>query len=78
MKRLLDALEELFSHHRDNFDRQLYTPIGLCIGATLEKVSTLLGDVGPQRIMSEAEVRFAIADPIIEMVCNCWGYQVTK
>ena len=29
-------------------------------------------------IHTEAELRFAIADPIVEMICDCWGYQVRK
>ena len=74
-----EALREMFTYHRENFDRQLFRPIGLCIGDILAKVATLLGgdDVTVPEVMSEAELRFAIADPTLEMICNCWGYQVT-
>ena len=67
----------------DPCERQLMRPIALCSGNVLAKVATLLGslvdgDVTGPAVLSEAELRFAVADPIIETVCNCWGYQVTK
>lgn len=66
------------------FDRQLFPPIATCIGAILKKVTTLLsrrsqaGLKEKYSIHSEAELRFAIIDPMIEMLCDCWVYQVTK
>ena len=55
------------------FDRPLFPRIGSCIGAILSKVTTLI-----TTIQAEAELRFAVADPIIEMIANTWGYKVTK
>ena len=46
----------------------------------LGKVSMLLGEDDSSdapAIRSEAELRFARADPTVEMLCNLWGYQVT-
>ena len=38
---VLDCLEDLFSHHRDNLDRQLFPVVGICSGAILARVSAL-------------------------------------
>ena len=83
-KKWLNAsLCAMLSDPSNQVERQLMRPIALCSGNVLAKVATLLGslddgDVTGPAVLSEAELRFAVADPIIETVCNCWGYQVTK
>lgn len=66
---IVSAIEDLFTHTLTNFDRQIFRPI-LCIGNIMGKVSVLLSNVDSitvPEIISEAELRFAIADPAIEM-----------
>lgn len=77
---ITNAIRDLFDH-TSHFERQLMRPIALCMGNILVKVATLMGrdsDITVPVITSEAELRFAVADSIIEMLCNSWGYQVTK
>ena len=76
--------ESLFKHYIENVQgKQLVTYLGTCVGQIASNVSMLLGplnDGGIEcrcTITSESELRFAIADPIIKMICCCWGYQVT-
>jgi hypothetical protein len=83
---LEEALDRLFAHYTTpNVTKQLFTFIGLCMGEMTSNVAMLLGPLDymglPQSqctITSESELRFAIADPIMKMICMCWGYQVTK
>lgn len=64
--------------------KQFVTYIGTCMGQILSNVSMLFGPVEMGEIKrrctitSESELRLAIADPIIKMICLCWGYKVTK
>ena len=83
---LKDALERLFKYYTTVVvGKQLFTHIGTCMGEIMSNVALLLGprDVVTNTssqctITSESELRFAIADPIMKMICTCWGYQVTK
>lgn len=82
LKWLEDALSRLFSYAETGMDRQLFTYIGVYGGTILSNVAMLLGPLVDQRptnksvITTEVELRFAIADPIIKMICTCWGYKV--
>ena len=88
MRWLRSSLKNLFSDYRGSM--RLLAPIGSCIGDILGSVALLLGPLDhqgrptePGTVQSEAELRFAIADPvttdpITRMVCKCWGYKVTK
>ena len=46
------------------------------MGNILKKVSLLRGGTKPCTVHSEADLRFAITDPIMEMISDCWGCQV--
>ena len=58
--------------------RQLMTHIGICMGAMVTKVASTVGYEGSYSIRSENELRYAIGDPIMDMLVQCWGYQVTN
>ena len=78
---IMEAMHDVFSHTSKYFERRLMKPIALCIGNILAKMVTPMSsssNTTAPEITSEAELRFAVADPIIEMLCNSWGYQVTK
>ena len=83
-KWLKDFQEKLFKYYIKNVQgKQLVTYVGMCVGQIASNVSMLLGPLNDDEIelrctiTSESELRFAIADPIIKMICCCWGYQVT-
>lgn len=59
--------------------RQLMAHVGMCAGAMVVKVASILGCEGSNfspRILSESELRYTIGDPIMDMLIQCWGYQV--
>ena len=75
----MKAMRDVFTSQ--NFERRLMKPIAICIGNIMAKMAMLMSsssNTTAPNITSEAELRFAVADPIIEMLCNSWGYQVTK
>ena len=63
----------------------LYTHVAQCIAAISYKGRNLLGAVvdfdsfsDHGCVTSETELRYSVIDPILEMICNCWGYKVTR
>ena len=58
--------------------RQLMAHIGTCTGAMLTKVASLVGGDNSPNIASEAGLRYAIGDPLLDMLLQTWGYQVTE
>ena len=61
--------------------RQLMTHIGRCMGMMMTKVASTMGSedsYSSPHIRSETELRYAIGDPIMDMLVQCWGYQVTN
>ena len=58
--------------------RKLMTHIGRCMGMMMTKVASTMGSEGSPHIRSENELRYAIGDPIMDMLVQCWGYQVTN
>ena len=65
--------------------QHLYTHVAQCIAAISYKSRNLLGIVDDfeclkdqDRVTSETELRYSVIDPILEMICNCWGYKVTR
>ena len=65
--------------------KHLYTHVAQCIAAISYKSRNLLGTVDGfeclkdhDRVTSETELRYSVIDPILEMICNCWGYKVTR
>jgi hypothetical protein len=84
-KWLKDFQEKLFKYYIKNVQgKQLVTYVGMCVGQIASNVSMLLGPLNDDEIerrctiTSESELRFAIADPIIKMICCCWGYQLKR
>ena len=77
---LREAIEGLFVLCKG--ECQLMRRISLCSGSITAKLATLVGtdpdDLYSPVIVSEADLRYAVAEPIMEMLCNCWRYQVTN
>ena len=74
-KWLKDFQENLFKYYIKNVKgKQLVTYVGMCVGQIASNVSMLLGPLNddeierPCTITSESELRFAIADPIIDVL----------
>ena len=79
MSKLHDVSKQLNDVHKP-----LGPHIGPCSGALMGNVAMLLGPINDEdvpfnecAISSESELRLAIGDPIMRMICMCWGYQVT-
>ena len=73
---IMKAMYDVFTSKK-----RLMKPIAICMGNIMAKMATLMSgssNTTAPNITSEAELRFAVADPIIEMLCNSWGYQVIK
>lgn len=76
-----EALEDIFETSRDEGERQFMRPIALCSGHMMARAATLLGSEDlpyAPWVNSEAELRFTFLDPLLDMLSNCWGYQVSK
>ena len=76
---LMSNLKEVSTQLND-VHRRLGPYIGTCSGALMANVAMLLDDDEPFNecaISSESELRMAIGDPIMRMICLCWRYQVT-
>ena len=75
------AIKQMFSRC-DQGERQLMRPISISSGSIMAKLATMMSidpdDLYSPAIVSETDLRYAIVDPIVEMLCNCWGYQVTN
>ena len=73
---LKDGLEDLSMEHVDKLKNPLFPRIASCIGTILEELSRLRGGYKPMpcTVRMECELRSAIAYPIIDMICRCWGY----
>ena len=56
--------------------KHLYTHVAQCIAAISYKSRNLLGAVDDFDMYSDQ--RYSVIDPILEMICNCWGYKVTR
>ena len=90
-KWLEEAVDELFTLPNKTpripyqVGKHLYTHVAQCIAAISYKSRNLLGAVedfdlfsDQGRVTSETELRYSVIDPILEMICNCWGYKVTR
>ena len=80
-KWLLESIDHVFKELKDLTDgRKMVASMGGCSGALLGKLASLLGcsdgSSGPH-VLSEAELRYALGDPILDMLSNCWGFKVT-
>ena len=79
-ERIRKGLNGMFKHC--GYERQLMRPVALCSGHIMARVATMMGaqvdSPSLPAILSEAELRYAVADPIMDMLSNCWGHQVNK
>ena len=74
---LLRSINRMFIQLKDLTDgRQVLAHMGVCSGALLAKMAALLGcsEGSTSHILSEAELRYALGDPILDMVVLCWGF----
>ena len=68
---VIEYIEDLFQRTKRTLKRPLFPSIGQCMGNILKKVSLLRGGTKPCTVHSEADLRFAITDPIMEMISDC-------
>ena len=71
---LQTAIKHMFEQHQG---RQLMVHIGTCGGEIEKKVASLVGSNDSPHILSEAELRYAVGDPLLDMLVTCWGFRVT-
>ena len=71
---LQTAIKHMFEQPQG---RQLMVHIGTCGGEIEKRVAALVGSNDSPHILSEAELRYAVGDPLLDMLVTCWGFRVT-